>query len=104
MTLVIAQKFNFEKLLDSISRYRITHLMIVPPMAVLFCKVLDYFGHQVFSLTAHLQHPSVKKYDLSSIRLCMVAAAPMSADLTEQLLQALPNIHLGQGYGLSFVS
>jgi non-ribosomal peptide synthetase component E (peptide arylation enzyme) len=46
MTVVMAQKFNFEKLLDSISRFRITHLMIVPPMAVLFCKVLDYVGHQ----------------------------------------------------------
>ena len=29
----------------------------------------------------------------------MVAAAPVTADLTKQLLQAMPDIHLGQGYG-----
>lgn len=29
----------------------------------------------------------------------MVAAAPMTAELTTQLLSVFPNIHLGQGYG-----
>ena len=30
-TLVVVQKFNFEQMLDSIQRYRITHLWQVPP-------------------------------------------------------------------------
>ena len=29
----------------------------------------------------------------------MVAAAPLSAELTSQLLDVMPHIHLGQGYG-----
>ncbi|KAJ7621245.1 phenylacetyl-CoA ligase [Roridomyces roridus] len=74
LTLVLTPKFNFEKFLASIEKYRITHLTL---------------------------EPIVKNYDLSSIRMCLVAAAPLSASLTQELLQILPNIHLGQGYGLT---
>ncbi|KAJ7678162.1 phenylacetyl-CoA ligase [Mycena polygramma] len=84
LTLVLTPKFNFEKFLASIQRYRITHLTLVPPQAVLLCK-----------------HPAVKQYDLSSVRYCIVAAAPLSATLTQELLKILPNVHLGQGYGLT---
>lgn len=42
-----------------------------------------------------------RKYDLSSVRYCLVAAAPLSAELTAQILEVLPDIHLGQGYGKS---
>ncbi|KAJ6551396.1 hypothetical protein B0H19DRAFT_1157473 [Mycena capillaripes] len=84
LTLVLTAKFNFEKLLASIQRYRITHLTLVPPQAVLLCK-----------------HPAVKRYDLTSVRYCIVAAAPLSATLTQELLEVLPNVHLGQGYGLT---
>ncbi|KAI0915338.1 hypothetical protein AcV5_003838 [Taiwanofungus camphoratus] len=84
LTLVIFRKFDHENLLKSIERYRITHLQLVPPQVLLFCK-----------------HPYTKKYDLSSIRCCMVAAAPMTAELTTQLLELFPDVHLGQGYGLT---
>ncbi|KAJ7176674.1 phenylacetyl-CoA ligase [Mycena filopes] len=84
LTLVLTPKFNFEKFLASIERYKITHLTLVPPQAVLLCK-----------------HPAVKQYDLSSVRYCIVAAAPLSATLTQELLAILPNVHLGQGYGLT---
>ncbi|KAJ7088641.1 phenylacetyl-CoA ligase [Mycena epipterygia] len=84
LTLVLTPKFNFEKFLASIEKYRITHLTLVPPQAVLLCK-----------------HPMVKRYDLSSVRYCIVAAAPLSATLTEELLEVLPNVQLGQGYGLT---
>ncbi|TBU58568.1 phenylacetyl-CoA ligase [Dichomitus squalens] len=84
MTLVISKKFNFDNFLGSIQRHRITHLMIVPPQAVLFCK-----------------HPSVQRHDLSSVRYLMIAAAPVSAELTEQLLGVFPAAQLGQGYGMT---
>ncbi|KAJ7104347.1 phenylacetyl-CoA ligase [Mycena belliarum] len=84
MTLVVAPKFNFEKMLDSISRYQITNLMIVPPQALLMCS-----------------HPAVPNYDISSVRSCMIAAAPISPELTKSFLQVLPGIHLGQGYGMT---
>ncbi|KAI0827049.1 phenylacetyl-CoA ligase [Trametes gibbosa] len=84
MTLVLSKKFVYENFLRSIERYHISHLMIVPPMAVLFCK-----------------HPATPKFNLSSVRYCMIAAAPVSAELTEQLLRVFPNVQLGQGYGMT---
>ncbi|KAF7371122.1 Phenylacetyl-CoA ligase [Mycena sanguinolenta] len=85
MTLVVTAKFNFEKMLQNISRFRITNLFIVPPQALLMCK-----------------HPAVQNYDLTSVHACMIAAAPISAELTQSFLRALPScIHLGQGYGMT---
>ncbi|KAK1220334.1 hypothetical protein PQX77_016905 [Marasmius sp. AFHP31] len=46
-------------------------------------------------------HPAVKKYNLKSVRYCIVAAAPLSATLTSGLLELFPNAHLGQGYGMT---
>ncbi|KAM5545889.1 hypothetical protein V8D89_000015 [Ganoderma adspersum] len=84
MTLVVVSKFNFENMLKSIQRYKITHLTLVPPMVVLLCK-----------------HPAVKKYDLSSVKLMTSGAAPLSAELTHQVAKVLKNSRIGQGYGMT---
>ncbi|KDQ63356.1 hypothetical protein JAAARDRAFT_188937 [Jaapia argillacea MUCL 33604] len=84
VTLVVAPKFDFEDMLRSIEKYRVNILPIVPPHVVLLCK-----------------HPAVKKYDLSSITFCLVAAAPLSAELTSQLAKVIPGSRIGQGYGLT---
>ncbi|KAJ7593733.1 phenylacetyl-CoA ligase [Mycena floridula] len=81
---VVSPKFVFDKFLNSIARYRVTHLLIVPPQAILLTKHL-------LSRTANL----------TSIRYCMIAAAPVSPELTQQLLDRMPGIELGQGYGLT---
>ncbi|TBU63558.1 amp dependent CoA ligase [Dichomitus squalens] len=83
-TLVVPQKFDFERMLDSIQRFRVTHLCLVPPMVVLLCK-----------------HPAVKKYDLSSVRMLMSGAAPLSSELTNQLAALLPDCWIGQAYGMT---
>ncbi|PCH45120.1 amp dependent CoA ligase [Wolfiporia cocos MD-104 SS10] len=87
MTVVVTQKFKYETMLQNIERFHITHLIIVPPQAVLLCKACE--------------HPATKNYNLSSVRFCMVAAAPVTAELISQLLEALPGSHLGQGYGMT---
>ncbi|KAJ7043903.1 phenylacetyl-CoA ligase [Mycena alexandri] len=84
MTVVVIPKFNFEGMLKSIVRHRITHLMIVPPQAVLLCK-----------------HPAVKKYDLSGIRYIMIGAAPLTDEVNEMLFNLFPEAHIGQGYGMT---
>jgi len=84
LSLVVTARFSFVEFLKSIVRHRITHLLVVPPQVVLICK-----------------HPAVKNFDLSHIRFCMCGAAPLSAELTRQLLQVLPNCSIGQGYGLT---
>lgn len=68
---------------------------------MLFCKVrlLTTIEFLIYSCISIHQHPATKRYDLSSVRYCMVAAAPVSAELTAQLLEVFPGVQLGQGYG-----
>ncbi|KAK0201505.1 phenylacetyl-CoA ligase [Desarmillaria ectypa] len=82
MSVVVVPKFNFKEMLQSIVKYRISSLMVVPPQVVLLCK-----------------DPIVKSFDLSSVRVILCAAAPLTAELYDQLGQLLPNIYIGQAYG-----
>jgi acyl-CoA synthetase (AMP-forming)/AMP-acid ligase II len=84
MSLVVIPKFSFTDFLKSIERHRITHLPLVPPQIVLLCK-----------------HPAVNNYDLSGIRFLISGAAPLSAELVNQLMKVIPNAQIGQGYGLT---
>ena len=47
------------------------------------------------------KHPAVKKYDISSIRMLMSGAAPLSSELINQLSALLPDAWIGQAYGPS---
>ncbi|KIY44782.1 acetyl-CoA synthetase-like protein [Fistulina hepatica ATCC 64428] len=87
MSLVMVPKFKFDEMLEDITKYRITHLHIVPPQAVLLLK-----------------HPLTKKYDLSHIRFIMSGAAPLTGEVTQQLAKMLPNADIGQGYGMTETS
>ncbi|CUA71013.1 isoleucyl-tRNA synthetase [Rhizoctonia solani] len=87
LPLVVIPKFKFVDMLKSIVKYRITHLSLVPPQVVLFCK-----------------HPATKRFDLSHCHFGLVGAAPVSAELTEQFRRILPNIHFGQAYGMTETS
>ncbi|RDX52614.1 amp dependent CoA ligase [Lentinus brumalis] len=84
ISLVIVSRFNFENMLKSIKRYNATHLSLVPPMIVLLCK-----------------HPAVKNYDLSNVKMLTSGAAPLSAELTNQVARILKNSGIGQGYGMT---
>ncbi|KAF9474049.1 acetyl-CoA synthetase-like protein [Pholiota conissans] len=84
MTLVVVPRYDFLSMLDSISRNRISHLILVPPQAITFCK-----------------HPAVNKYDLKKIKYVMIGAAPVSREIQEELAQIFPTAQIGQGYGLT---
>ncbi|KAL5519237.1 hypothetical protein ACEPAH_920 [Sanghuangporus vaninii] len=84
LTVVVVPKFSLEGFLRTVDRFKITHLFLVPPQIVLLCK-----------------HPMVKKYDLSYIRYVISGAAPLSKELTLQLVEILPNAEIGQGYGMT---
>ncbi|KAH9997080.1 amp dependent CoA ligase [Russula vinacea] len=87
MSVVVIPRFEFVKFLDSIQRYRATHILMVPPMVVLLCK-----------------HPAVNKYDFSHVRMLFCGAAPLSGALTEKVVKLLPNADIGQGYGMTETS
>ncbi|KAH7913981.1 hypothetical protein BJ138DRAFT_1144920 [Hygrophoropsis aurantiaca] len=84
MSLVVIPKFNFTDFLKTIVTHKITHLMLVPPQIVLLCK-----------------HPATKEYDLTGVRFLISGAAPLSAELVNQLVKIIPNAQIGQGYGLT---
>ncbi|KAG6333812.1 hypothetical protein ID866_5272, partial [Astraeus odoratus] len=75
-------RFNFLDFLRSITKYRITHLMLVPPQVVTFCK-----------------HPAVSHHDLSHVRYVTSGAAPLSWEVMNQLVEVFPNASIGQSYG-----
>src|SRR5712691_5181882 len=102
MTVVIVPKFDFVRFLESIVLYRVTHLMwgkttfvrssgnadacfrVVPPMAVLLAR-----------------HSATKNYDISHVRFLAIGAAPVSAELQEQVVKVIPNAGIGQVYGMT---
>ncbi|KAH9833502.1 amp dependent CoA ligase [Rhodofomes roseus] len=87
ISVVVTPKFDFLQFLNSIQRHRINFLPVVPPMIVALCK-----------------HPAVKKFDLSSMRFIASGAAPLSAELTNQLAKLFPKVQIGQGYGMTETS
>ena len=47
------------------------------------------------------KHPASRKYDLSSVRQLMSGAAPLTAELSAQLVARLPDCWVGQAYGMT---
>ncbi|KAJ7193364.1 amp dependent CoA ligase [Mycena pura] len=87
LSLVVIPKFNFTDFLESIVKYKITHLFLVPPQIVLLCK-----------------HPAVKKHDIRHVKLCISGAAPVSEELMNNLRRVLPNAVIGQACGMTETS
>ncbi|EMD41954.1 hypothetical protein CERSUDRAFT_110506 [Gelatoporia subvermispora B] len=84
MSTVVMPKFDFQGMLKSIVRHRITHLFLVPAQIVLLCK-----------------NPAVKKYDLSCVRFCLSGSGPLPAELAQQLCAIFPNASICHSYGLT---
>ncbi|KAF2740343.1 4-coumarate-CoA ligase-like protein [Polyplosphaeria fusca] len=84
--LVVMPKFDLDDFCRIIQEHKVTFAYVVPPVVLLLSK-----------------HPTVDKYDLSSIKMMNSGAAP----LTHELVHALHNrlkIPIKQGYGLSETS
>lgn len=83
----IQPRFNLEEMLESIERYKITELLLVPPILLMMA-----------------QSPLCKqgKYDLSSIKKVVAGAAPLGLQLTqdfEELWSGKLRVH--QAWGMS---
>lgn len=77
--IVIMPKFDFPKYLAAIERYKVTHLALVPPI-----------------LVALLKSPIVKNYDLSSVYVMGVGAAPVGKEVIEAFTKRFRGVFLGQ--------
>ncbi|OZJ04010.1 hypothetical protein BZG36_03622 [Bifiguratus adelaidae] len=80
---IVLPRFELEKTLECIQKYKISMAHIVPPIAVLLAK-----------------SPVVKNYDLSSIQMFWSGAAPLSAELSADV-RRITGRNIKQGYGMT---
>ncbi|KAH7425924.1 hypothetical protein KP509_11G077600 [Ceratopteris richardii] len=83
-TIITMPKFDFVLMLQSIQKYRITNLPLVPPIMLALAK-----------------QEVVKKYDLSSVIEMVSGAAPVGKETLEEIYQRLKVPDLRQGYGMT---
>ncbi|MEW6554738.1 MAG: long-chain-fatty-acid--CoA ligase [Actinomycetota bacterium] len=83
---VISPRFDFQEILATAEREKVTHINMVP---VLFSWLLDF--------------PDADKYDLSSIRYFSYAGAPMPEEVLRRCIAKFGPI-FQQGYGLTEAS
>jgi acyl-CoA synthetase (AMP-forming)/AMP-acid ligase II len=85
-TIVTMPRFDLEQYLQLLQDYRSRHAYVVPPV-----------------LIALANHPVVERYDLSSLRSILSAAAPASAELCAAVSERL-GCTVKQGYGMTELS
>lgn len=83
-TVVSMAKFELERVLEAVEKYRVTHLPVVPPVMILLAK-----------------HRALKKYDLSSLKQIASGAAPLGKDVMEESAKNFPHVDIAQGYGMT---
>lgn len=80
-------RFDKTLFLSLIQKHNISFLPLVPPLVLFLAK-----------------DPTVKKYDISSVREIVCGAAPLGPELTQIALKALPGVKIRQGYGMTEMS
>lgn len=86
LTLIVVEKFDFEKFCKLVQDHKATFAYVVPPVVLLLSK-----------------HPAVDKYDLSSLRMLMCGAAPLTHELVNAMYERI-KVPIKQAYGLSETS
>ncbi|MEV5340985.1 4-coumarate--CoA ligase family protein [Streptomyces sp. NPDC052676] len=86
-TVVVLPRFDLETFLAAIQNHRITALYVAPPIVLALAK-----------------HPLVARYDLTSLKYVISAAAPLDAALAEACSRRLNLPPLGQAYGMTELS
>ena len=82
-TVVTLQRFDLAAFLQAIQEYRATVAIVVPPVALALAR-----------------HPLVESYDLSSLRVLGVGAAPLGADVEQRCAERLGCV-TAQGFGMT---
>ncbi|KAJ5290777.1 hypothetical protein N7478_000028 [Penicillium angulare] len=76
--------FTMATMLDAVVEYQISELLLVPPIIIRL-----------------LRDPIVKNYDLSHVRRFSSGAAPLSAEVLQELQRRFPQTGFKQGYGMT---
>ena len=84
-TMYLQKGFKAEKIVQSIDKYKIDHIVCVPT--------------NIITLIEFLESKEAKKYDISSLASLTYGAAPISPTVLAKALKLLPNTHFRQAYG-----
>jgi acyl-CoA synthetase (AMP-forming)/AMP-acid ligase II len=87
LPLTVMSKFDLPLFLNVIQTHQISLSCLVPPIMVLLAK-----------------HPLVDQYNISSLRTIISGAAPLSAELSQDVQARLTGCKIIQGYGLTETS
>ncbi|OAL56027.1 4-coumarate-CoA ligase 2 [Pyrenochaeta sp. DS3sAY3a] len=82
----VMRKFNFREMLQNIQKFRVTDLVLVPPIVINMVK-----------------DPQVQGFDLSSVERVSCGAAPLSRQMCEEFEKLWPkgNVYVKQGWGMT---
>lgn len=83
----VMAKFDLVKFCETVQKENITYTCLVPPIILLLAK-----------------HPIIDQYNLTSLKMVICGAAPLSGDLSQQVKKRLPTMIVKQGYGLTETS
>lgn len=85
----VMPKFDFLGMLENVQRFRITTLILVPPVVVAMAK-----------------DPRTRKYDLSSVEQVGSGAAPLGREICVELEKLWPKgrINVKQGWGMTEIT
>ncbi|KAF3916988.1 S-dihydroxybenzoyltransferase [Orbilia brochopaga] len=82
---VILPKFELTLFLTCIQRFKLAFLFLVPPLVIVMAK----------------NKTIIDKYDISSVQYIMTGAAPLTEELSKEIIQLYPGMKVVQGYGLT---
>nr|XP_043610087.1 4-coumarate--CoA ligase-like 7 [Erigeron canadensis] len=83
--MVVMTRFEIEKALEAIEKYKVTHLYTAPPVVVALVK----------------QPAVVKRFDTSSLVEIGSGAAPLGKDVMDECSKVFPQAKVLQGYGMT---
>lgn len=78
-TMVMMERFDFEKMLAAVEKYRVTYMPVSPPLVVAMAK-----------------SDLALKYDLSSLKLLACGGAPLGKEVAERFKSRFPNVEILQ--------
>ena len=85
-TVIVLPRFDMDKVLTAISKYRVTCLPVVPPILVALVNNADQIK---------------AKYDLSSLQYVLCGGAPLGKDVMEEFWEKYPKINIFQAYAMT---
>ncbi|KAK7420261.1 hypothetical protein QQX98_002916 [Neonectria punicea] len=84
----VLPKFDFQWFLESIQKYKIEQLLVVPPIIINMLRSKE----------------TCQKYDLSSVRFVYSGAAPLGKETIEEMKEMYPKWTIAQAYGMTETS